>query len=186
MPTSVSLGNRIVAWAAQNDQVPPAFYTGWGDDPWERAEALIWMEEWFQQNKPNIRWYWYETCVNQVWFDAQYAWIDENSEDFEFLANRVRNPLNVFSYCLSQAMATVSTATDAFLFMPWDQTPRVDSVWQATELPALTQNPHVNKIYRIDPRPQDPEENPGGPCLQTVIWDRATDAQIDFAWRCPT
>ena len=184
MPTSVSLGNRIVAHAARNDQVPPAFYTGWGDDPWERAEALIWMEEWFQFNKPNTYWYWYETCVDQRWFDAQVNWIDENYEDFEYMVARVRNPVNVFSYCLSQAMATVSTATDAFLFMPSGQTPRDNSVWLATELPALTKNPHVNKIYRIDPRPQHPRDNPGGAC-QTLIWDRATDAQVDFGWQCP-
>ena len=81
-------------------------------------------------------------------------------------------------------MAVASIASDAYLFMPWDKVPEERSVWQATELPALTKNPHVNKIYRIDPR-TEPEENPGGSCVQTLIWNRATDAELEYGWKCP-
>ena len=75
---------------------------------------------------------------------------------------------NTFLFCFSQAMAVATRGDQAYLFMPQDKEPLAGTVWLDTELPALTQNPNVQTIYRVDPTSQahsDSEsEDEDSPC----------------------
>ena len=57
-------------------------------------------------------------------------------------------------------------------------------MWETAEFGPLTrEGGPVNKIYRVDPRP----ENEGGtPCAEpTVLWERGKDPARETKWNCP-
>jgi hypothetical protein len=81
-------------------------------------------------------------------------------------------------YCLSQAMAMSVISPDVYLFINKDEAWRDNSAWKQWEYWALTRNPNVQRIWRVDSR--DPDDlgldlDPyqcdayGAP---VILWDR--------------
>lgn len=63
-------------------------------------------------------------------------------------------------------------------------------MWTKIEFPHLTQNKHVKRIYRVDPRSAKDRGQQGGDCGEAdkpeLIWDRDRgDKTVAPFWSCP-
>ncbi|ETN44804.1 uncharacterized protein HMPREF1541_09679 [Cyphellophora europaea CBS 101466] len=65
---------------------------------------------------------------------------------------RPEDRYQTFVDCYSQALALAVIKPDVCLFTPRDVRPREDSAWIQYEYWALTRNPNVKRIWKIDPR----------------------------------
>ena len=63
------------------------------------------------------------------------------------------DPFKVVDYCTYQAAAAAAQEADAYLFTPFDQPILQNKVFWNIEWPALTANPEVLRVWRVDPRP---------------------------------
>lgn len=92
---------------------------------------------------------------SRAWYDAQAEFMADNEQAFE-LANPELDgapPLTVFAYCYYQAAAEAAVAADAYVFTKDGESWTDHSIWNSVEYPALTRNPNVRRIWRVDPRP---------------------------------
>lgn len=102
-------------------------------------------------------------------------------------------PLRTFDYCSYQALAAAALNPIVYVFLPRgshpkDQTWKGDSIWAAMEFWALTANPNVMKILRVDPRPLSVLGiTPLQWCRwseEEVLWERGVDAVLKPVWDC--
>ena len=151
------------------------------------------MSQWFLRQDPDLFFYWFQTSGNRAWFRNQLDWINEHPAEFRYIQIEDRNHQDataIFLFCYSQAMAVATIADQAYLFMPHDKEPLPNTVWLATELPALTQNPAVNTIYRVDPMAgvdsDSDSDSDDEPCPEKhVIWQRGINPTVAYTWECP-
>jgi hypothetical protein len=113
--------------------------------------------------------------------EAQREFIDEIEEQGTVPDDWHQNGLGpdaLVVYCLSQAMAMSVINPDVYLFINKDEAWRDNSAWEQWEYWALTRNPNVQRIWRVDPR--DPDDlgldldpyqcdDYGAP---VILWDR--------------
>ncbi|KAJ9634989.1 hypothetical protein H2204_005944 [Knufia peltigerae] len=115
--------------------------------------------------------------LDREWVIAQQEWIEIHLN--EFLAKTGgEDPQHILGLCVFEALAASALNPDAYVFTKgapdiW----HVDSHWAKVEYPALTQNPFIERIWRVDPRP--------GQCnQQELIWERGRDQPIPLVRSC--
>jgi hypothetical protein len=119
---------------------------------------------------------------------AQVDFIGANAA--RYAAGWGDKPLETFDGCTYQALAAAAIHPDAYLFtkknVPWGS----GSAWEQHEYWALTHNPNIMRIWRVDPRPPYAA---GIPPLEIcahsaaeLLWDRdAGDPVMEPRWECP-
>ncbi|KAJ4524807.1 hypothetical protein HRR83_000438 [Exophiala dermatitidis] len=122
--------------------------------------------------------------TNRFWLRTQRNHITSHLAEY-WAANAVLRPGedagNVFDWCYYQAAAAATLNPDAYLFTRSDQAWRWNSVWQWIEYPQLARNPDVQRIWRIDPRPESPNF-----CESRLLWSRERrDPLPPMPWVCP-
>ncbi|ETN43032.1 uncharacterized protein HMPREF1541_02190, partial [Cyphellophora europaea CBS 101466] len=86
-----------------------------------------------------------------------------------------------FDRCFCQVSAAAAVHPTAFIFTAHDLQRNPLTVWPSIEYPALTQNPKVKEIYRVDPRPV---EHGGGKI--ELLWSRyRKDDELEITDTCP-
>lgn len=103
-------------------------------------------------------------------------------------------PMRTFDYCSYQALSSAAVNPIAYIFLPRGETPkdrnwRPESAWEQTEFWALTKNPNIQKIIRVDPRPPDVLGiSHADWCRwseEQVLWERGVDEEVGPVWQCP-
>ena len=113
--------------------------------------------------------------INTDWMKIQREFLEENADFFEN-ENPVTDPLNTFWLCHNQAAALATQNADAYLFTTRGEDWKPRSVWAAVEYWALTNNPNVQNIWRVDPT--------CGP--RELLWGRARgDKALPSVYTCP-
>jgi hypothetical protein len=90
-------------------------------------------------------------------------------------------------------MAEAARHPDAYLFIPKGAEWRETSTWERVEYPWLTQNPAIERIWRVDPRPPSElgisEEDYCAAEQQVLMWERGRDEPLSVAegdaYNCP-
>ncbi|KAL2434788.1 hypothetical protein ABEF95_007362 [Exophiala dermatitidis] len=122
--------------------------------------------------------------TNRFWLRTQKDHITSHLEEYRASNPILRpgeDPDDIFDWCYYQAAAAATLNPDAYLFTRADQVWRWNSVWAWIEYPQLTRNPHVQRIWRIDPRP---ESNMF--CVRRLLWSRERrDPLPPMPWVCP-
>lgn len=128
--------------------------------------------------------YWIEDGINQEWRLTQSKYIGDYLNAF-IATNTGRypggnTPLVVLFCCNFHAAAAAAMNPDAFVFTKHDEEWNPQRIWATVEFPALTRNPNIQRVWRVDPRPASPN------CGEKVlVWDRARgDAEV-AGWTCP-
>ena len=82
---------------------------------------------------------------------------------------------SVFELCYYEAEAMAAINPDAYVFTRADEPWKEDSIWERVELPALTNNPNIKRIWQVDPRPASMRGQDPNTCQwyePVIIWDR--------------
>ena len=115
---------------------------------------------------------------NEAWFRKQYSWTEEDSKRgiiasakdwgtcFPFSTKGLdprhtqpipggwaTSPHHMMGLCWWQALARAAPGPEAIFFTNTEVHWPLDNVWESTEFPELSQNPKVERIWMIDPRP---------------------------------
>ncbi|EXJ90706.1 hypothetical protein A1O1_03810 [Capronia coronata CBS 617.96] len=122
--------------------------------------------------------------VNTYWRLAQDQHILENADQVRAANPALRptdDPITILHLCYCQAAAVAAVNPDAYVFMPGGTIWRPESVWATTEFPALTRNPNIMRIWRVDPRPESPLCG-----FRDLIWSRDHgDPPWALGYLCP-
>jgi hypothetical protein len=142
----------------------PLFYSLWGDVTNHMiATSLVFLKYWVRVPNPAH----YADAVDALWYNAQ--------EDH--IRNVLRQPMYPMAVCISQAIAELNQADRAYVTLGPEGDFDTTTVWFKTEFPALTQNPHVKNIYRLDTTNMDRV------CVET-IWTRDVDDEFGLTESC--
>ncbi|EHY53251.1 hypothetical protein HRR83_005904 [Exophiala dermatitidis] len=119
--------------------------------------------------------------MNRQWQMEQERFIEDHP--IEFALNnqpwdRSRSAVDNFNNCYFQAAAAAALASDAYLFTKSGGKWSLGSIWSLIEMPALTRNPNIKRIWRVDPRPFSPN------CGQReLLWDATHgDKPVPWPW----
>ncbi|KIW21523.1 hypothetical protein PV08_02103 [Exophiala spinifera] len=125
----------------------------------------------------NIDSYYGNSGLSSLWLAAQVEWIEDHRAEFLAVTGG-QDPMKVFSVCLFEALALSTLNPDAYVFTKAPpETWRDTSWWALIEYPALTNNPIVQRIWRVDPRP--------GQCNDRIlIWQRGRDLPLQMFQSC--
>jgi hypothetical protein len=182
------------------------FYTGLGD----RTVCVPWAVGWLR-SRAVVEYYWADDAVGRqcefgshvletieestikrlvlttAGYAAQDRWIRQHESDME--GEGERPPLKVWRNCYVEALASVAIHSTVYLFTKADEEPGQDSIWIRIEFPALTNNPNVREIYRVDPRPPDQKGELVEHCdhdQEVLIWSRDRgDMEMTSGVTCP-
>jgi hypothetical protein len=104
----------------------------------------------------------FQNGVNRKWAQAQEMFLDNNKAVFG------PHGLDVFIMCYSQALALAAVNPEVYVMIPSTKQrgPADKTTWANIELPFLTRNPNIKKIYQVDPR--DPKDG-GTPCDEPTL-----------------
>lgn len=148
----------------------------------------------------NKKVYTYSDMTRDSWFIAQMAELQNHPEDYpEYVYPEFGfSPRMTLTWCYCQALARAAmpASGEAWLAMPWDTADwqwLPNSNWNINELPALTQNPAIQKIWRFDPhwyfynpdRVWESDRAKIVASLPRVLWDRAVHPEFNQDWICP-
>jgi hypothetical protein len=137
--TDPAAGGRVADYTAG------VFYTRWADlgNAHNLADFMLRVEYWLAANCLSGFAVW--NAWDAVWTLAQTRWIVDHEEQMD-----VPNAFVEWNVCQYQSLATTTRNRDAFLFFAddWDWLP--ESVWAEYEYWALTWNPYVERIWRVD------------------------------------
>lgn len=152
---------------------------------------------WFQKAFPTLGSesnYYINDGINRLWVHAQLDFIKANPQGFPQLGapgdhDNDHDPATVFARCLWQALSMSALYPEAYLFTQsgdWNSA----SAWQTVEFPALTQNPNIQRIWRVNmPNWEDSSDSEDEECEvppeREVLWDRSVDAPLEGGWQCP-
>ncbi|KPI42368.1 uncharacterized protein AB675_9834 [Cyphellophora attinorum] len=151
-----------------------------------------WAAGWMAaMNLPAINW---RQGVSEDWWKTQNEWVIANWELMDTGSDPgMLNPGSnlqpkqgadagvIFTFCLLQAYCRATLNPEVYLFtQKGDFKP--NQVWADVEFWVLTQNPAVQKIWRVDPAPGCHQ----GEADKEVLWDRARgDPEGTPKWICP-
>jgi hypothetical protein len=156
---------------------PVMFYTSFPKEV-TPTQALVfgrlWIKKVVMKNSASLT-----DVTDGEWRIEQGQWLLDNPQ--MWLNSDYDLSVDIEAKCWVQALGTACQTPSAYLMTPdnvpdWD----LESWWAQIEYPALTQNPNVQAIYRVDPRPTCEKFN-----APTKIWARPADSAVSMAWSCP-
>ncbi|KAK4935757.1 hypothetical protein LTR10_023257 [Elasticomyces elasticus] len=161
------------------------FYTNFdaGSPTYNFVQLFGWIHAWFDGQ--GLQSYYIYDGIDQAWRRVQENHIFQNANE---IAEHNRDdypgwdtPHATFWWCFFEAAASAALAPDAVVFTPHNTPWNPDRIWALVEMPALTRNPNIQRIYRVDPRP-----GAGGCGEEELVWDRGRgDLMLASTWRCP-
>ncbi|KPI44488.1 uncharacterized protein AB675_8770 [Cyphellophora attinorum] len=154
--------NRIPSFYVNLGSIDPAFRRG-GDN----TKALL--VNWCKVNGLSRSYYWWgnTSVFTKRWVSDQARYLRKERANIERAFPQYLNPERIFLEGFFQAMAFAVEQPDVFFFTPARKDWKEKSIWQTAEYPALTRNPYVQRIWRIDP------SYTGN--YTELLWDRARD-----------
>lgn len=187
-----------------------AFFTGLNIEMVPTGILIAgWFKSRSTAEKP-LHFCWCEDCIDQIWFGEQNLWIEHSTAARTHPDEWGDDPQHDFLACYFQALALAVVNPDVYVFAPKDLQWQENSAWvqygecihpvpasrtkhqhilpfqfrplTALEYWALTRNPNVRRIWRVDPR--DVRENQdlsdGEKCQYNdpvIEWDRDNGGQ---------
>lgn len=154
---------------------PVWFYTNLDLDT-NNVASIALCRGWMLSNQ--LDGYYLMSGISLEWYHEQSDFIWEYRDRFR-LAAAGQDPQDIFGICMFEALAISALHPEAYVFTKEaPETWRIGSMWEVVEFPALTSNPNIQRIYRVDPRP--------GHCNQRrLIWDRRINPELRTIKTCP-
>lgn len=133
--------------------------------------------------------YWSHQPVDKIWYKEQLAYISnheamfrDNNPKYQLAHDQFDvSPRQYFLWCYWQSLAAASMNPIAILFAPGDHYLSNTSAWIRIEIPALTNNPNIERIYRADPFPWRRGPHTGYPSPE-LLWQRGRDQPLSQAY----